>query len=96
MTSSRTLLLLAALLGAGAALSQARAAPLDAEACTKLMIEQGSLEKAGVEQDMAKGVEWAKANLGVEKLNQPYASYDEYRSGGKKTAADITYKGTVR
>jgi hypothetical protein len=70
VTSSRTLLLLAALLGAGAALSQARAAPLDAETCTKLMIEQGALEKAGVEQDMAKGVEWAKANLGLEKLGQ--------------------------
>jgi outer membrane biosynthesis protein TonB len=64
------LLLLAAVLGTGAALSQARAAPLDAETCTKLMIEQGALEKAGVEQDMAKGVEWAKANLGLEKLGQ--------------------------
>jgi hypothetical protein len=70
VTSSQTLLLLAALLGAGTALSQARAAPLDADTCGKLMVEQGALEKAGIEQEMSKGAEWAKANLGLERLNQ--------------------------
>jgi capsular exopolysaccharide synthesis family protein len=33
---------------------------------------------------------------GVEKLNQPYSSYYQYRSGGKATAADITRKDPVR
>ena len=63
----RILLLLAAL---AAALAQARAAPLDAESCAKLMNEHGQLEQAGVEADMAKGPEWAKANLLPEKLER--------------------------
>jgi hypothetical protein len=62
-----TLVMLAAL---GAALTEVRAAPLDAESCGKLKVEQGQLEDAGVEQDMAKGAEWAKANLGLEKLQR--------------------------
>lgn len=70
MTSSQTLLLLVGLLGAGAALTQARAAPLDAETCNKLMVEHEALETAGVEQSLAKGPEWAKANLSPDKIEQ--------------------------
>lgn len=67
MTLGRILLLLALL---AAALVQARAAPLDAESCAKLMNEHGQLEQAGVEADMAKGPEWGKANLLPEKLDR--------------------------
>ena len=70
MTSSRSLLLLVALLGAGAALTQAQATPLDAEACAKLMVEHGALENTGAEQTLLKGPEWAKANLTPDKINQ--------------------------
>jgi len=67
MTTGRILLFLAAL---AALLAGARASPLDAESCTKLLNEHGELEGAGVEADMAKGAEWAKANLGLEKLQR--------------------------
>jgi hypothetical protein len=67
MTLGRILLLLAAI---AAVLVQARAAPLDAESCAKLMNEHGQLEQAGVEADMAKGPEWGKANLLPEKLDR--------------------------
>jgi hypothetical protein len=70
VTSSQSLVLLVALLVGGAALSQARATPLDADACNKAMIEHGVLEEAGVEQNMAKGPEWAKANLSPERIEQ--------------------------
>jgi hypothetical protein len=70
VTSSQSLLLLIALLGAGAALSQARAAPLDADTCAKLTVEHGTLEKGGVEANMAKGPEWGKANLTPEKIEE--------------------------
>lgn len=39
------------------------AAPLDKEACDKLQTEKQSLTVMGVEKDMAKGAEWAKANM---------------------------------
>jgi hypothetical protein len=70
MISGRLLFLLAALAACVTALAQARAAPLDAEACTKLQTEHGELENAGVEKDMEKGPDWAKANLGLEKLQR--------------------------
>src|SRR5688572_3211699 len=70
MLSARLLFSLVALVAGVAALTQARAAPLDAEACAKLQAEQGQLEGAGVEKDMAKGADWAKANLGLEKLQR--------------------------
>jgi hypothetical protein len=67
MTTGRILLFLAAL---AVLLVGARASPLDAESCTKLLNEHGELEGAGVEADMAKGAEWAKVNLGLEKLQR--------------------------
>ncbi len=67
MTSGRLLLYLIALV---ALLTQARAAPLDGDACVKLMGEHNQLETAGIERDMAKGPAWAKANLAPEKLAQ--------------------------
>lgn len=70
MTSGRLPLLVAALVAFVAALTQARAAPLDAETCAKLQTEHTDLERAGVEKDMEKGPDWAKANLGLEKLQR--------------------------
>jgi hypothetical protein len=67
MISGRVVLLLAA---AAFALAEARAAPLDADTCAKLKGEHSQLELAGVEKDMEKGPEWAKANLAREKLDQ--------------------------
>lgn len=50
------------------ALAQAHATPLDADTCAKLKVEQAHLENAGVGHNMAKGPEWAKANLAAEKI----------------------------
>lgn len=68
MTSGRLPLCLG-LIALIAALTQARAAPLDAETCTKLKGEQEQLELAGIEKEIAKGPAWAKA-LSPEKLDQ--------------------------
>jgi len=46
------------------------AAQLDKESCTKLKGEQAQLEKDGVRGTLGKGPDWAKANLGPEKLEQ--------------------------
>jgi len=70
MRSGRLLLLVAALVASVAVLTQARAGPLDAETCAKLQTEHTDLERAGVEKDMEKGPDWAKANLGLEKLQR--------------------------
>ena len=48
----------------------ARAAQLDKDGCAKLKTEQGQLEHAGTRGSMAKGPEWAKANLAPDKLDQ--------------------------
>ena len=53
-----------------AALADAHAAPLDADACAKLKVEREALEQAGVRGNMAKGPQWAKANLPADKLEQ--------------------------
>ena len=53
-----------------AALADVHAAPLDADACAKLKVERESLEQAGVRGNMAKGPQWAKANLPADKLEQ--------------------------
>lgn len=55
---------------AGLLLAEAGAAPLDPESCNKLKGEQAQLEHAGARNSMAKGPQWAKANLGAEKLEQ--------------------------
>jgi len=67
MTSSRLVFFLAA---AVVAFAQARAAPLDADTCAKLRSEHSQLELAGVEKDLEKGPEWAKANLAADKLDR--------------------------
>jgi hypothetical protein len=61
---------LIALVALAVALTQARAAPLDADTCAKLQTEQAQLESAGVEKDMTKGPVWAKANLGLERMQR--------------------------
>lgn len=53
----------------GAALP-ARSASLDADSCNRLKTEQDALEKGGVRASMAKGPEWAKANLAPDKLEE--------------------------
>lgn len=52
-----------------ASLSPACAAALDPDSCAKLKTEQETMEKAGLKDEVAKGPEWAKANLPPEKLN---------------------------
>ena len=61
------LLLLAAL---AFALTEVRAAPLDAATCGQLKGEQVRLEQVGVRTNMAKGPQWAKANLAADKVDQ--------------------------
>ena len=46
------------------------AVQLDKESCTKLKSEQAQLEKDGARGSLGKGPDWAKANLGAEKLDQ--------------------------
>lgn len=67
MTWGRLTLCLAAVL---LALTEVRAAPLDVDGCARLKTEQATLEQAGVRGNMAKGPQWAKANLAPEKLEQ--------------------------
>lgn len=64
------LVVVATLAALGAAVTQVRAAPLDADTCAKLEGEQERLENSGVEKDFEKGPAWAKANLAPEKLGQ--------------------------
>lgn len=45
-------------------------AELSKEVCDGLRAEKGRLEAAGVAQAMEKGPEWAKANLGADRLRQ--------------------------
>jgi hypothetical protein len=48
----------------------AAAATLEQDACAKLKTELLQLELAGTRTSMAKGPDWAKANLGTDKLQQ--------------------------
>jgi hypothetical protein len=48
----------------------AAAAALEQDACAKLKTELLQLELAGTRTSMAKGPDWAKANLGADKLQQ--------------------------
>jgi hypothetical protein len=50
--------------------SGAAAATLDQDACAQLKTELLQLELAGARTSMAKGPDWAKANLGADKLQQ--------------------------
>lgn len=52
-----------------ASLGPAWAAALDPDSCAKLKTEQEGMEKAGLKDIVAKGPDWAKANLPAEKLS---------------------------
>lgn len=67
MNRGRIVVCLAAI---AAVVAHARAAPLDTESCSKLKVEQTQLENSGVGHNMAKGPEWAKANLAPDKIEQ--------------------------
>jgi hypothetical protein len=67
MTRSGTMVLVAALL---LQVPAARTAPLDKDGCANLKAEQAQLEHAGARGNMAKGPQWAKANLEPDKLDQ--------------------------
>jgi len=67
MIRGRLVLYLAVVL---VALARASAAPLDADTCAKLKAEQTQLEDAGAGHNMAKGPQWAKANLAPDKIEQ--------------------------
>jgi hypothetical protein len=67
----RAFLPLALCVAAGlAVLANGHAAPLEPEVCAKLKDERVVLEQAGVRGNMAKGPQWAKANLPPDKLDQ--------------------------
>jgi hypothetical protein len=64
------------------------AAQLDKESCTKLKSEQVQLEKDGARGNLGKGPDWAKANLGPDKLEhvRRLIEVDEqllFRCGGR-------------
>jgi len=68
--------------------SAARVAQLGKEDCAKFKGEQELMEKAGVRSSMAKGAQWAKANLAPDQLDQVrrLIELDEqllFRCGGK-------------
>ncbi|RTL69975.1 MAG: hypothetical protein EKK41_13240 [Hyphomicrobiales bacterium] len=46
----------------------AHAAPLDPESCAKLKVQLEEIEKTGARDNLARGPEWAKANLTADKL----------------------------
>jgi hypothetical protein len=52
------------------AIVPAAAVPLDAEACTHLQSQQDTLRSEGATADMARGPEWARANLPLERLQR--------------------------
>ena len=58
---------IAAALLAGASCA-ARAAPLDPDSCAKLKVQLEEIEKTGARDNLARGPEWAKANLAPDKL----------------------------
>ena len=64
--------LLPALIAAGLIMLAAtvRAEPLAKEACDVIKAEHEALGSGGVKEDMAKGPEWAKANLAADKLKR--------------------------
>ena len=66
----RSLLLLGSTVALLLAWQKAGAAPLDAETCGKLNGERVQLEFAGAGTNMAKGPEWAKANLSADAVKQ--------------------------
>jgi hypothetical protein len=70
VTISRHIKLLA-LLAASVVLAApgVQAAALDADSCAKLKTQQEQMEKAGLKDIVARGPEWAKANLPPEKIN---------------------------
>ena len=57
-----------AVIGLAGLADAARAAQLDKLICADLKIEQGLLQQKGVATDMAKGPEWAKANLSRDRM----------------------------
>jgi hypothetical protein len=56
----------------------ALATPLDADACNKLQTERQSLNVLGVDKYIAKGADWAKANLNAADLNLVKRYLDVY------------------
>lgn len=69
----RKALAVGALAALGITLGEARrvaAVPLEIEACDKLVKEEAELERAGARVNLAKGPQWAKANLSQDKIEQ--------------------------
>lgn len=59
--------ILSALLFCG--LAPAKAGPLDSKTCQDLGAQRDALKKLGIENEMAKGADWARANLSAGDLN---------------------------
>ena len=69
----RAALFVGTLAAMGVTLIEARkvaAVPLEIEACDKLVKEEADLERAGARTNLAKGPQWAKANLPQDKIEQ--------------------------
>lgn len=61
---------LIALAASSVAPASATAPRIDADACNEMRIEQTKFIETGILADLARGPEWAKANLAPEKLRQ--------------------------
>jgi hypothetical protein len=75
-------------------LGAARSAPLPPEDCQKLSAERSALMAAGIPEEMAKGPEWAKANLPLQKLAEirRFITVDEqlaFRCGMSRFKLDV-------
>lgn len=70
------------------AAAHATQANIDAESCTELRLEKMKFVETGILADLARGPEWAKANLSPEKLRQIelYLQLDEQVKFGCRDA----------
>lgn len=59
-----------ALAGLAGLTAGAQALPMSPEECSRVEAEQRGLESAGVTRDMAQGADWARTNLGPERLQR--------------------------
>ncbi len=64
----RTSVPVIALIGLSVSISPAAAAPLQAEECERVRVEQSALTAAGVREDIERGAAWGRDNLSRDRL----------------------------
>lgn len=85
-----------ALMLALAAMSPAAAVPLDAPACQQLQVQLDALRAEGAADDMARGPEWARANLLEDRLRRISMLLDvEEKLNFRCGLAKITLPNTI-